>query len=424
MSKLLKRSKTIAIGLAFVILLVGLACARETKETDVTPPTDPLSVVNGYLEAFNAGDIAKLVTYYADDITSSEGPMPGGEFSTNTGIAEEMSHIAPELAEGAQTTISNATVEGNTVRADMWHTMPDLQAAGIDQLTGTLELVVEQGKIVSWKATLDEKSQREMAEAFGPPDPLSVVNGHREATVDQKTQIKEIALMIPIATGKTDDWIQTHKELMGPRYEGYAASKQRFGIESQVSFLQKTGVMGDFELLYMKGSDVKQIFENIATNQDEGSVYWRKLAGELHAVDFTQQQSSAAYPDSKLAFSMGGENLQNTQPFMFAIPVSSDRVAGLSSALTGERRAEYVTARENIGLKREMVFLQSGSAGEALIFYWRAEDPKSSLKKFMSSTDPFDVWLRSEIDGISPIGLKQLVDVIENNSLAVQYPRI
>ena len=230
--------------------------------------------------------------------------------------------------------------------------------------------------------------------------------------------------MMPIKAGKTDDWIQIHKELMGPRYEGYAASKQRFGIESQVSFLQKTGVMGDFELLYMKGSDVKQIFENIATSQDEGSVYWRKLAGELHAVDFTQQQSSAAYPDSKLAFSMGGENLQNTQPFMFAIPVSSDRVAGLSSALTDERRAEYVTARENIGLKREMVFLQSGSAGEALIFYWRAEDPKSSLKKFMSSTDPFDVWLRSEINEVSPVGLKQLVDIFEDNSLAVQYPRI
>ncbi len=137
MSKLLKQSRTIA-----------------------TPPPDPLSVVNDYLKAFNAGDIAKLVTYYADDITSSEGPMPGGEFNTNTGIAEEMAHIAPELAEGAQTTISNATVEGNTVRADMWHTMPDLQAAGIDKLTGTLELVVEQGKIVRWKAALDEESQR------------------------------------------------------------------------------------------------------------------------------------------------------------------------------------------------------------------------------------------------------------------------
>jgi len=50
----------------------------------------------------------------------------------------------------------------------MWHTMPDLQAAGIDQLTGTLELVVEEGKIVRWKATLDEESQREMAAAWRP----------------------------------------------------------------------------------------------------------------------------------------------------------------------------------------------------------------------------------------------------------------
>ncbi len=71
-----------------------------------------------------------------------------------------------------------------------------------------------------------------------------------------------------------------------------------------------------------------------------------------------------------------------------------------------------------------MVFLQSGSAGEALIFYWRAEDPKSSLKKFMSSTDLFDVWLRSEIDEVSPVGLKQLVSIFEDNSLHVEYPRV
>ncbi len=35
------------------------------------PPPDPLSVVNGFLDAFNAGDIAKLVTYYADDVVGS-----------------------------------------------------------------------------------------------------------------------------------------------------------------------------------------------------------------------------------------------------------------------------------------------------------------------------------------------------------------
>ncbi len=45
----------------------------------------------------------------------------------------------------------------------MWLTMPNSQAAGIDPLTGTIEYVVEQGKIVRWKATLDEES----AEAFG-----------------------------------------------------------------------------------------------------------------------------------------------------------------------------------------------------------------------------------------------------------------
>ena len=51
----------------------------------------------------------------------------------------------------------------------MWHKLPDLQAAGVNQLTGTLGFVVEQGEIVRWNPTLDEETQRKMAEAFGAP---------------------------------------------------------------------------------------------------------------------------------------------------------------------------------------------------------------------------------------------------------------
>lgn len=252
---------------------------------------------------------------------------------------------------------------------------------------------------------------------------------HSSKTTLQETSIKEIALIMPIAAGKTDMWIQTHKELMGPRYESYATTKQRFDIESQVSFLQRTPTMGDFELLYMKSfdtSNIKEVFRKTATSEDEESVYWRKLAGDLHSVDFTQRQSSTVFPDSSLAFSMSSEDSQNTQSLMFAIPVNSGRIAGLnklSSALAGERYSEYTLARKNIGLTSEKVFMQSGSAGQFLVFYWLAENPKSSLEKFMSSTDPFDIWLRSELEGLNSIGLRQLADIFGKNVQAVQYPK-
>ena len=64
-----------------------------------------------------------------------------------------MAHIALVIAGGAKVGIANATVvEGDTVRADLCLTAPDLQ------FTGTIEYVVEQGKIVRWKATLDQES--------------------------------------------------------------------------------------------------------------------------------------------------------------------------------------------------------------------------------------------------------------------------
>lgn len=89
----------------------------------------------------------------------------------------------------------------------------------------------------------------------------------------------------------------------------------------------------------------------------------------------------------------------------------------------GARNAEYVAARARIGVQRESVFLESTPAGDAVVFYWLASDPKASINKFMGSTAPFDLWLRAQAQNSHPIALEMLKNTVMDNVLIADYPR-
>ena len=61
--------------------------------------------------------------------------------------------------------------------------------------------------------------------------------------------------------------------------------------------------------------------------------------------------------------------------------------------------------------------------GDAAVFYWRADDPKASLQRLATSTDPFDVWLREEAEQLHPISLTQLTEIASHNVLIGEYPQ-
>jgi hypothetical protein len=45
----------------------------------------------------------------------------------------------------------------------------ELKEGGVDQLTGTFEMMVQGGKLASLKPTLDTETQQKLAAAFAPP---------------------------------------------------------------------------------------------------------------------------------------------------------------------------------------------------------------------------------------------------------------
>ena len=126
---------------------------------------DPLSVVNGWVEAFNAGDIAALTRYYAEDVVFSVRPGPEGEFHDSIGKAHLLEANSEHIALHGQYTASNLRSVGNTVTGEFSYTDDDLKRIGVTEFKESRTYVIDRGKIISIKATIHEKTRLEMAAA-------------------------------------------------------------------------------------------------------------------------------------------------------------------------------------------------------------------------------------------------------------------
>ena len=133
-------------------------------------PADPLSVVQVYIAALNAGDIIALESLYTDDAVSSF--LGGPEPETHTGKTAILGNEAGDIADNLQVTISNTTVIGSVVRGNFSATLNFIQAFGLPPLTGTLEVTVSSaGEITNFVVTNDESSNQRLLEVFGAAGP-------------------------------------------------------------------------------------------------------------------------------------------------------------------------------------------------------------------------------------------------------------
>jgi hypothetical protein len=231
--------------------------------------------------------------------------------------------------------------------------------------------------------------------------------------------LTEAGIAIPIAPGKTAAWQAALDELLGPRYAEYESSRKRYGLTSQTTFLQRTP-MGDFALIHMTGADVRASFHAMSTSQDPWDVKWRAMTQDLHGLDFAKGERVT--PSVVPLFAMEGTG---GKPFMFLAPLGEGggaRLHELATEISTTRHADYVHARTAIGVHREAVFLESTAQGDAVVVYWLADDPVASLAQLAASTDPFDRWLRGELEHVHPISLDMIASIARGNSLIASFP--
>lgn len=153
--------KKSVIAVTVVVVMLALPVVLYAQETD------PLAIVNSWLEALNAGDVDAALSYLADDaqITSDQ---------VYTGKEEIRGWYEAQVGANGVSTLSDCQVDGETVTCISSYTDDGLQAMGVDFLEGELVLVVRDGKIQSYTFTMSPES---LAKLPPPPETLAETGG-------------------------------------------------------------------------------------------------------------------------------------------------------------------------------------------------------------------------------------------------------
>ena len=153
--------KKLVIAVTVVVVMLALSVVLYAQETD------PLAIVNSWLEALNAGDVDAALSYLADDaqITSDQ---------VYTGKEEIRGWYETQVGANGASTLSDCQVDGETVTCISSYTDDGLQAMGVDFLEGELVLVVRDAKIQSYTFTMSPES---LAKLPPPPETLAETGG-------------------------------------------------------------------------------------------------------------------------------------------------------------------------------------------------------------------------------------------------------
>ena len=94
---------------------------------------------------------------------------------------------------------------------------------------------------------------------------------------------------------------------------------------------------------------------------------------------------------------------------VFAVPILSGKTEAWKQALAeinGPRKNEYLQARRDLGITKEVVCLQQSPQGDMVVVYIEARDTSRVLQDMMQATDSFHQWFGQAIlqdtHGIDP----------------------
>ncbi|MBN1135257.1 MAG: nuclear transport factor 2 family protein [Anaerolineae bacterium] len=145
--------RTRLFALMVVVLMFTLPGAIYAQETD------PVSLIMAWNEAMNAGDADAALAFLADDafITLVPPPMEGhdGVFRGKEEIRAWWENL---YALHGASTVSNCQVDGETLACVLNYTDDSLKALGLDSIDNEFVVVVREGKIQTYTATMTDES--------------------------------------------------------------------------------------------------------------------------------------------------------------------------------------------------------------------------------------------------------------------------
>jgi hypothetical protein len=145
------------------VVLLALPVALYAQEPD------PVSTINAWVEALNAGDIDSALSYLADDAVVQIVPAAPGTSGIFTGKEEVRGWYETIVGQHGVTALSECQVDGETVTCVNNYAEDSFRSLGIDFVVGEWVAVVREGKLQSYTFTMSDESLAALMAAMPPP---------------------------------------------------------------------------------------------------------------------------------------------------------------------------------------------------------------------------------------------------------------
>ena len=146
----------LALGMLVLLVLssvTALAWAARASAQGEAATNDPLTLRELYYVALNAGDVAWVMSLYADDATY-EG-IGSCRLQPCVGRAAIEREIARQVEDQAFVVLLDGQAEGDTARGRWEADATRVRLAGVERVTGTDVVTVRAGRIVANRVTYD-----------------------------------------------------------------------------------------------------------------------------------------------------------------------------------------------------------------------------------------------------------------------------
>jgi hypothetical protein len=151
------------LALMVVVLMLAFPAGIYAQETD------PVSIIMAWHDAQSAYDADAALAFLAEDafITLVPPPMEGhdGVFRGKEEIRAWWENL---YALNGASAVSNCQVEGETVTCLLNYTDDSLKALGLDSIDNEFVVIVREGRIQTYTATMTEESLAALMAAMSP----------------------------------------------------------------------------------------------------------------------------------------------------------------------------------------------------------------------------------------------------------------
>ena len=85
---------------------------------------------------------------------------------------------------------------------------------------------------------------------------------------------------------------------------------------------------------------------------------------------------------------------------LFSLPIQPGKTPSARKfldELERQRKADYATSEQRLGITKEVWALQESPQGDRFVVFFQSNDIAGAVRQFVGSKDGFDLWFKNEV---------------------------